>query len=644
MKKVNNKKTKVEVKKTTKEKVNKVDKYKYLILFGILIFTSIIYWQTTKNNFISGDDYILIVQESDIQSFDNVPKFFTQAYHFMYCPVKMLIHTFEYQLCGKSPVGYHIFSLFFHLINICIIFSLILKLLKKTWAAIIAAVLFAIHPINVETVCWVTGHGDLLYVMFYLGGMLAYINYCTKEYKYKYLIITLLLFVLSALSKVSAFTFPLVLLVLDWWFRRKIFSWRVILEKIPFFLGALALGLSAIILRSEHATPLADYFARFNYFEAALLFLYQIELYIVKFFVPYGLALPLPHPFWSSLPLALEIYIFPLILIGIILIIIFCKKIRRPLIFTTLLYFATLFSSLRLTPMLGTIGADRYFYVSIFAFVFFIAWLFTYISENKNKQFLNIFIVIIICFSITLTVLTVQRIPVFKDGITLFSDACNKYPKNTTPIFELAGAYEQEDDYENTIKLLDEAIIARPNNVATLNMKMQYMTAMDNLEEQLSTIRKIVIIEPNSKDFLNKAIIHYKLNQIDSILPVIEQVFKYEYDSAVYVTAMQLKTETLNNLQQYDIALATADTLLKHYPTYYNILKFTAIAKFRLENIDDAISDLETLINLYPNDSQNYLNVGKMYFSIGNRKACDFWKKAAELGNGEAQELYKNCR
>ncbi|MDR0667148.1 MAG: tetratricopeptide repeat protein [Prevotellaceae bacterium] len=635
---------------TTKiDRAPDANRYRYYILAGVLLLSLMIYWPSTQNHFVAGDDYVILVENPDIRSLSNVPKFFTQAYHAMYCPVKMISHAVDYLFSGMNPAGYHFFSILYHLINVALVFIFIFLLLPNAWGAGVAALLFALHPMNVEAAVWITGRGDLLYAGFYLSGLIAYLRYLTNGLQTKHLLYTGLFFALSALSKASAFTFPLALLALDWYYRRKIASWRVWIEKAPFLAGAFILGVSAILLRSEHSAPLSDYLAHFSGVDNIAIFLYPLTFYLIKFIVPVGLALPYPHPFASSLPLSWHFYVYPVILPAIGLLIWRCKTLRRPLAFAFMFYIATLLSAMRLTPMLGTIAADRYFYITMVAVVFFVAWGFDYLYRKRalwRRRAFPTACIVVAAFAVMTAAMTRTRIRVFKDGISLFSDAHRKYPQHATPLYELCGGYVTAGDMDNALRTVDKINQLLPDNENALAFQTNLFLMTQRLADALSNINRLIRINPDDNYYLTNASIYTALHQPDSVLATVDALLqRAPTSSETLITAGKYQAGAYVDLLRSADAIALADSLRKRFPESYAILMERANASFNIGRTNDAIRDLLILIEHEPENALAMLNLGKIYHEAGRRdEACRYWRRAAAYQNQEAIELFKQCQ
>jgi len=144
---------------------------------------------------------------------------------------------------------------------------------------------FAVHPLHVESVTWISERKDVLYVLFYLAGLITYLKY-TRRPSFKNYLLTLLFFILSLFSKTVAVSFPLFLVAFDWYRGRQIFNIKVILEKVPFFALSLFFGLLGIYFTSsveDYTTPVIDWVHRPFIVSDAIM------IYLTKFFAPVNL-------------------------------------------------------------------------------------------------------------------------------------------------------------------------------------------------------------------------------------------------------------------------------------------------------------------------------------------------------------------
>ena len=146
---------------------------------------------------------------------------------------------------------FHITNLLLHLVNTFLVFKLIDILFKNNFIALITALLFGIHTLNVESVAWITERKNVLFTLFYLGSLICYLSYLDKK-NFRYFLFTLILFVLALASKSAAVTLPVVLVLIDYIHQRDLFKRLVLTEKLPFFVLSLFIGIYTIIVHHQY--------------------------------------------------------------------------------------------------------------------------------------------------------------------------------------------------------------------------------------------------------------------------------------------------------------------------------------------------------------------------------------------------------
>ncbi|MCX5680983.1 MAG: hypothetical protein NT079_01660, partial [Candidatus Omnitrophica bacterium] len=230
----------------------------------------------------------------------------------------------------------------------------------SVWAAGFATLLFAIHPTRAESVAWVTERKDVLYGIFYMAGLNAYLRYI-KDNNRNFYFLTIALALLSILSKPMALSFPLILLLCDWYGKRKIDK-KIILEKIPiFFIIFIVAGMTYL----RHVRVPVN-----SYSEALLIWPWTLTFYIKKFFYPVTL-LPvynIPKPVSIINPTYLSAL---LAAIAIPFILVRFRRFRW-LLFSFGFYFLSIFFLLRFDYGHDAQSvADRFMYLASLGFCFF---------------------------------------------------------------------------------------------------------------------------------------------------------------------------------------------------------------------------------------------------------------------------------
>jgi protein O-mannosyl-transferase len=391
------------------------------------------------NDFISTwDDGVYVVQNQLLHdlSWQGIINIFTYGDEFQkiinnYHPLTTLSLALNYQLSGLSPAAYQTTNMVLHGLNAVLAFLFIYLLSRrKLWPAIISGLLFAIHPMHVESVAWISERKDVLYTFFFLAGLISYLKYLEDEKVWK-LGIAALLFLFSCLSKAMAVPFPLILLLVDYFQRRK-FSWRLLIEKIPFFVIALIIGLLSVHLQSLSAI---NKFETFTLYQRIMHASYGFISYIFKFFAPADLSAFYPYPAITQtglLPFSFRIAPYVCLVIAGILVWFSTRKseIARVIVFGILFYFFTIALVLQFLSVGKAIIAERYSYIPYLGLSFIPGMLADYFIRRKSPQkYIGYGIAagtLVMCFIFSF--ITHERTKMWKDDITLWSDVLRQYP------------------------------------------------------------------------------------------------------------------------------------------------------------------------------------------------------------------------
>ena len=489
--------------------------YKVLLAF-ILVLTLIVFSNTLKNNFIvNWDDDGYILNNPTIQHLDkgSVKEIFSSFHMGNYHPLTTLTYALEYKFFKLDPTPYHWLNLIFHLFNVVLVFLFIKTLSKKNLASLITCVLFAVHPMHVESVAWISELKDVLYTFFFLLSLLFYMHFSQNKKPVLY-IISLLLFFFSLLSKSAAVVLPVVLLLIDYFQSHKQ-NVKSILLKVPFFLLALLFGIIALKSQDAQTQHLTPSYSMLNSFFVAF---YALGVYIFKFFIPVQLSAFYPHPVMTTGVLPLIYYLSPLIIIGFIYLSYRVVKEKKVLIFGYLFLIVTIALVLQFFPVGGAVVAERYTYIPYIG----LAFMLTVYAEKiflsqKNKQYMVslVFSVIIIGFS----VLSFNRNKVWANGVVLFDDVIEKQPQAFYAYHSRGVAYYYTGDYNASLKDYNKAIeLNNTYGLTFYNRGLTQMMLKQYGEALLSFNRTIELIPNNDQAYNDRAIANYNLNKLDDAI------------------------------------------------------------------------------------------------------------------------------
>ncbi len=214
------------------------------ICIFIVVATLVVYWQVQNHAFLNYDDAEYVTGNLVVKmgvTFEGVIWIFTESYAANWHPMTFLSHMLDVELYGLDPSGHHLTSLLFHIANSLLLFGVLLKMTGALWRSGLVAVLFALHPLNVESVVWIAERKNVLSTFFWFLTLWAYVDYVNKKKSYWLVVLFL---ALGLMAKPMLVTLPFALLLLDFWplHRYKDSLTTLIIEKFPLFLLALAVG------------------------------------------------------------------------------------------------------------------------------------------------------------------------------------------------------------------------------------------------------------------------------------------------------------------------------------------------------------------------------------------------------------------
>ncbi len=511
-KKANIKKVKGSGIPSVPEKTGFSERRKYYAALGaILTITFIVYLPVLHNSFLGWDDHFYITDNPLISSFD-LKKIFSTFVMGNYHPITILTLSTEYHLFGMSERGYHAVNLLFHLANIILVFYAILLLSNKPGMALIASLLFGIHPIHVESVAWAAELKDLLYTFFFLAALICYLKYISTL-RSKFYYFALILFLFSILSKAMAASFPVVLLLIDYFRERKINA-RVLLEKVPFFLLSLIFGVVAIM--AQKTTSLAHDITIFSFPQRIVFAGYAFLTYLYKLILPIHLSAYYPYPIKNGGTIPLQYYAYVLLLFGVAAYVFYSKKTTKKILLGIGFFSISVFLVLQLMPVGGAIMADRYAYVPSIGISYLGAEGINYLWP-KNLKWLAISIVCVL--TVFYSVSTYSRSQIWKNDLSLWNDVISNYQTVSIAYYNRGLSYMNENktnlalaDYNKTIELMPTYTEAYVNRGSIKRDSSQY-------EEALNDYNKAIEISPSyATAYFNRGILYIKENKNDEAI------------------------------------------------------------------------------------------------------------------------------
>lgn len=527
-------------------------------------------------------------------------------------PLTWLSFMLDYQLFGLNAGAMHLENVLLHILNTLLLFTLIRKMTGSLWPSAFVAAVFALHPMHVESVAWITERKDVLSGLFCMLTLLTYAGYVRRPSAYRYLA-TLALFAVGLMAKPMLVTLPFVLLLLDYWpLNRfaapgvKIFArqtrtpppvpergkvlYRVIIEKIPFFaLSVISSVITFLVQRGGGAMTSINVIP----FEArvANAFL-SYARYMGKMFWPQKLSVFYPHiiggiPLW-------QIAICALLIVIISALVIYFGRKRKYLPVGWFWFIGTLIPVIGLVQVGEQSIADRYTYIPYIGLFIMIAW---GIPELLSKlPYLHI-------------VLGASMMAVIA-GLGI-------------------GTYRQVSYWKNSSILFSHAIAATPNNhLAYINLGIAY-GELGRLPDAVEAFKQAIRIDPHAEAYTNLGIAYGKLGRLQEAVEAFRQAVRIKPNYAKAYNNLGIAYGQLGRWQEAIDALKQATKIKPDYAEAYNVL---GIAYDGLGHIDDAIDSYRQAARIKPNYAEAYFNIGDDCSKLGRRQeAIDALRQAIKI-------------
>lgn len=631
-------------------------------LLAVFLLVWVAYVPALDNELTNWDDdkYItdnVLIQEISLQSL--AVAFGTQTqvvgnYH----PLTVLSYSLNYKLSGDSAWALIFTNVLLHSLLAIVLLVFLRRLTADHLLAFLATLLFALHPMRVESVAWISERKDVLYLLFYLLALLQYLRYADIGHKAFY-VQALLLFMLSVLSKGQAVTLPAVLLLTDYLRGRSFTSGRIWLEKLPFFFIA---GLGAYLAFSSQGSVgyvSSDFpfsFGQQLFFASA-----GFSLYLLKGFIPFELSAFYAYPYEAQLsrevPAAFYWYSIPVILYIILCILIFVKSIKkaaghrlRLLFFALMVFPVGLLPVLQLFPVGIAYMADRYSFLPAVGLSLILAMGLLWLMRKKGRWQSGLVIAL-------LTVLyyggySMQRSNVWQDSLTLWRDVLSKNDKIATAWNNLGKAQKShKGELEAALESYNRAIELDSGHYRAYTNRGNILAAFGRHKEAIGDFNRALQINPR------EAVLYYNRGLSYAITG---NTAAARQD---YARAMQLNPAYIKRQVPYDEGLLMLGTTAYDEGDIERAIRMMSlsidmnpnqprawynrgVAYDRAGQAKPAINDYSRAIALDPAYVQPYYNRGRLLLRMGMREeACPDLQKAAQAGYRDAQEVFlQNCQ
>lgn len=589
------KKKKKRRKKAIPDKKVVFDKNAFIGLGIIFLLTILSFSPIFNADFVNWDDTVNILDNENVWNltWDNIKAIFTEHVIGNYNPLTILSFAIEYHFVGENAFLFHLDNLLLHLFNIVLIFALGKRLKLGLYPSLFFAALFAIQPMRVESVAWITERKDVLFAAFYFGAIHKYLDYKIKKSKSAY-ILSIFLMILSCLSKIQAVSLPLSLLLIDM-YRYKNMHWgKWIKEKIPYFIISIIMGLIGVyFLRLQGSLMNSGDVTSFM--ERMILGFYGIGVYLIKSIYPYEMVAIYPY----SHDLHSYHYIFGVLgLLSFVGMIYLWFTRRRVLKFGLYFFLVNVIFLLQFVGAGQGLTADRFTYVPYVGCFFIIAYFWNKARE-KNLWFSGkTWSVLAVIALLGYSYMTFRQTQVWENSETLWKHQLKFYDRIPLPYANLANYLRDHGRYEEAMKNYNQSLDLVPRRALTRNSRGRLYFMLGKYEKALQDYNIALEEDPHNAEYLSN------------------------------------KGATLGYLKRFELSLQYFNMSIKNNSDYITAYTNRAYTHFQLGHYSQAYEDfLVTLKNTGPS-GQLYSMMARCSFSIGqNNRALQEINNAIRLDN-----------
>ena len=629
----------------------------WLMAVLLVLVTITLYWPATSHDFVNYDDDMYVKDNTHVTSgltLENARWAFRTDYAGNWHPVTWLSHMLDCQIFGLNPWGHHLTGVLLHALNAGLVFMWLRLMTGATWRSLLVAALFALHPLRVESVAWVSERKDVLSGCFGLLALIAYARYAqgrrqnaecrmqkpatpTAHHAPRitfppstFYLLSLFFFALGLMSKPMLVTWPLVMLLLDYWPLRRMqnaaastthhvsrFTFHVsrttllplLFEKIPFFILVALMSVVTLVAQQHGGAVMGAKSLPVDARVGNALISYG--RYLGKLFWPADLAIYYPHP--GQWPLGKVVLAGGLIL-GISLLL-FVTRRRTPVLLVGWLWFlATLIPVIGLVQVGGQAMADRYTYLPSLGVLILSVWGACELTRGWRHQVLVLLVAgggaSLLCLA-----LTRQQLGYWQNNETLFRQALEVTENNQIAHKSLGDALDKKGQTDEAIAHFQEAIRLKPGYADVHNNLGNTLLKKGQADEAIAHFQEAIRLKPgyaNAYNNFGNALLR-KGQPGEAIR---------QYQEAIRLEPVDANTHY--NLGNAFLKNGQPDEAIRQYQEAIRLKRDSPAAYYNLGIVfrmkgqpDEAIRQLQEAIRLKPDYAEAHSNLGTAFFQQG---------------------------
>jgi len=541
----------------------------------IVLATLIVYSQTLGHGFIVGyDDADYVTKNPHVRAgptLDSIEWAFTAFHSANWHPLTWISHMLDCRLFGLKAGGHHATNLILHLANALLLYYVLRRMTKSVRRSAFVAIVFAVHPLHVESVAWISERKDLLSALFAMLTILAYVRYAERPSLRRYTLVVLA-FAAGLMSKPMLVTMPFVLLLLDYWplgrFGAKRGLVGLVVEKLP--LLVLSAASCAITVVAQHRggalRSLEQVSLAFRVPAAAISYV----TYIGKMIWPRHLAMP--YLYASNVLPIWKVIASVIVLAAITSLAVLLRRKRPYLLVGWLWYVGTLVPVIGLVQVGPQMIADRYTYLPLIGLFVMIAWgvpdAWRRMGEwgngrmgEKSRAGLPVLAGVVV---IALTISASFQAARWRNTFTLFEYVLAVIGENYVAHNALGVAYQEEGKLDEAVAQYSKAVSLDAEFYgAYFDLGTAFM-AQGRLDDAVTALSRAIAINPDfAEAYTNLGAAFGRMNRMDEAVDALRKAIELKPD---YELARRNLDAALEEQARIDSAIAGFNRILASDP------------------------------------------------------------------------------
>jgi tetratricopeptide (TPR) repeat protein len=615
------------------------------IALALVIATVVVYLPVRHNEFVEFDDNKFVTENPNIRdglTWRSIRWTLTagltqdERNADYWRPLSFLSHALDIELFELRPAGHHLMNVGIHAAAAVALFLVLQSMTNAFWRCALVAALFALHPLRVESVAWVTERKDVLSGLFFMLTLGAYVGYVRHPFSWARYLAVALLFALGLMSKSMVATLPFVLLLLDYWPLGRT-RWaepvvggkvtaplsRLLVEKLPLFALAAASGLVTLRGRAGAEPDAISFLAKMPLAMRIGNALLSYGCYIGKVFWPIRLAVF--YPLYPGLSTAVVIGA-GVALAGVTAAVIWGAR-RGPWLVTGWFWYLGM-----LVPVIGLLQrggesmADRFTYLPSIGLLIMLCWSVPARALERRIWKATAGVVAAVVVAVC-AALSMVQVGYWKDTETLFRHALDVTRDNWLAHYNLGVALSQAGRFEEAIGHYEQTLRLTPDDAAAHNNLGACLSGQGKVPEAIAHFERALRIKPDyAEAHCNLANVLQQTGKFEEAIAHYEQALQSKPDYAEAHCALGIALEHAGRVQD---AVGHYEQALRLKPDYAEAHYNLGVASARLGRLPEAVGHWEQALRSKPDYAEAHYNLGVVLGRLGRlTEAVGHWEQA----------------